>query len=149
MDNIAAAFGVAPKTIALWQREGFPVAVQGARRTPNQYDLPDCIAWYKDREVAKVQGERPQDRLARAQAIRVEIEIEEAQKRLIPADAVTPLWNAAVVAARELLDRSKRVLARKVAKESDPKVCERLVGQVHTEFLKTMAAWDDAPADDE
>lgn len=143
-ERIAEAFGVAPKTIVAWQGDGFPVAVQGARRLPNEYDLPACIEWLVKREVAKVQGERPQDRLARAQAIRVEIDIAEAQKRLIPADAVEPKWRAACVAARELLLRERRRLSSALGKTKTAKERDTILAEAHERFLRTLADWRSA-----
>src|ERR1043165_7719237 len=115
--EIAKAFGVTVKTIAEWQAGGVPGAVHGKAHTPNEYDLPDCIAWYKDREVEKVRGEKPQDRLARAQAIRVEMEIAKDRKILIPAAEVEPRLRAVFVAAREELLRARRRLGARLRSE--------------------------------
>ena len=143
-ERIAEAFGVAPKTIVAWQGDGFPVAVQGARRLPNEYDLPACIEWLVKREVAKVQGERPQDRLARAQAMRVEIDIAEAQKRLIPAEAVEPKWRAACVAARELLLRERRRLLAALSRAKTTKERDTMLTETHERFLRALADWRSA-----
>lgn len=145
--EIAKAFGVTVKTVAEWQAAGFPVAVHGKAHTPNEYDLPACIDWLVKREVTKVQGERPQDRLARAQAIRVEIDIAEAQKLLIPAAEVEPKWRAACVAAREQLLRARRRLVERLGRCKTVKERSEAVGEVHEAFLRTLANWRSASTD--
>lgn len=146
-EQIAKAFGVAPKTIVAWQTDGFPVAVQGQRGIASEYDLPACIEWLVKREVTKVQGERPQDRLARAQAIRVEIDIAEAQKLLIPAADVEPKWRAACVAAREQLLRARRKLVDRLGRCKTVKERSEAVAEVHEQFLRTLANWRSASTD--
>ena len=37
-ENIAAVFGVAPKTIVEWQEQGFPVAVRGRPGVPSEFE---------------------------------------------------------------------------------------------------------------
>lgn len=147
--EIAKAFGVTGTTIVSWQEQGFPVAVQGKRGIPNEYNLPACIDWLVRREVTKVAGERPQDRLARAQAMRVEIDIAEAQKRLIPAEDVEPKWRAACVAAREHLLRARRRLVEQLGRCKTAKERSDAVGEVHDAFLRTLADWRGAADDAE
>lgn len=148
-ENIAAAFGVAPKTIVEWQEHGFPIAVRGKRGVPSEYDLPACIDWLVKREVNKVQGERPQDRLARAQAIRVEIDIAEQQGLLIPATEVEPKWRAACVAAREQLLRERRRAVTALNKAKTPKERDAVLAAVHDRFLRTLADWRGAGDEDQ
>jgi len=143
-ERIAEAFGVAPKTIVEWQEAGFPIAVRGSRGIPSEYDLPACIDWLVKREVGKVQGESQRDRVFRLQGDEIAMRLAEKQKLLIPAAEVEPMWTAACVAAREQLQRSRRALARKLAKATDVKARERLIGEVHDEFLRTMADWAQA-----
>ena len=149
-EQIAKAFGVAPKTIVAWQEDGFPVAVRGARRTPNEYDLPACIAWLVNREVGKVTGgESAKDRLARLQGDKIALDIAEAQGRLIPADQVEPKWRAACVAAREQLLRARRRLVERLGRCRDAKERTAAVDEVHASFLRTLSDWqaaDDAEA---
>src|SRR5689334_17936697 len=97
MEQIAAAFGVAPKTIVEWQGDGFPIAVRGRRGVPSEYDLPACIDWLVKREVGKVQGEPPRDRVFRLQGDEIAMRLAEKQRLLIPAAEVEPMWSAACV----------------------------------------------------
>lgn len=141
-ERIAEAFGVAPKTIVEWQGNGFPVAVRGTRGIPSEYILPDCIRWLVNRDVAKVQGdESAKDRLARLQGDKIAIEIAEAQKLLIPAAEVEPLWRAACVAAREQLLRTQRGLVERLGRCKDPKARRTAVAERDEQFLRTLAAW--------
>ena len=99
--EIAAIFGVSARTVTEWQAAGMPVAVQGGPGTPGEYDAPACVRWLVEREVRKVQGESPKDRLARLQGDDLEMKLERERGKLIEAGAVEPMMRAAIVSARE------------------------------------------------
>ena len=144
-ENIASVFGVAPKTIVEWQEQGFPVALRGKPGVPSEYESDVCITWLVDREVKKVQSERPQDRLARVQADKIEMENAERRGVLIPADQLEPKLKAAFVAAREnWLDAVTR-LARELP--DDQRAREEMLQAEFEAFLHRLADW--AHADQE
>lgn len=146
-ENIASVFGVAPKTIVEWQEQGFPVALRGKPGVPSEYESEVCIAWLVDREVKKVQSERPQDRLARVQADKIEMENATRRGVLIPADQLEPKLNAAFVAAREMwLDAVTR-LARELP--DDHRAREEMLQAEFEAFLHRLADWANADQYDE
>lgn len=147
-EQIAAAFGVAPKTIVEWQERGFPIAVQGSRGIPNEYILPDCINWRVQDQVSKVKPEDQRERLARLQGDKVAMEIAEQQKLLIPAAAVEPKWRAACAAAREQLLRERRRAVAALNKAKTPKERDQVLAAVHDRFLRTLADWRGAGDED-
>ena len=103
-ENIASVFGVAPKTIVEWQEQGFPVAMRGGPGVPSEYETEACINWLVDRELKKVQAEKPQDRLARVQADKIEMENMERRGLLISAEQlarVSGMVSRAVEAGAE------------------------------------------------
>lgn len=52
-ERIAAALGVAPKTIVEWQAAGFPIARRGGRGVPSEYDLAACRQWLEKHAANK------------------------------------------------------------------------------------------------
>jgi terminase small subunit / prophage DNA-packing protein len=146
-ENIASVFGVAPKTVVEWQGQGFPVSLRGGPGVPNEYETEACIGWLVDREVKKVSAERPQDRLARVQADKIEMENAERRGILIPADQLEPKLKAAFVSAREnWLDAVPR-LARELpagAREREDMLRSELEA-----FLHRLAAWANAGEDED
>jgi len=146
-ENIASVFGVAPKTIVEWQEQGFPVAVRGGPGVASEYETEACIGWLVDREVRKVQSERPQDRLARVQADKIEMENAEKRGQLIPAEQIEPRLRAAFTAAREnWLDAIPR-LARELP--ADPRSREDMLQAEFEAFLHRLADWAHADQEDE
>lgn len=139
--QIAAVFGVVPKTIGEWQDAGFPVAVQGGDNRPSEYESAECIQWLVRREVGKVQGESPRDRVFRLQGDAMELELAEKQGRLIDVSQVEPKWLSAVVASREGLLRERRRLAKLVAGVHDVQRCEEIIGKAHEDFLRRLSTW--------
>lgn len=147
-EKIASVFGVAPKTITEWQVMGFPVAVQGGPGVPSEYDAPACIAWLIEREIAKVRKESPKDRLSRLQGDKIEQEMLRDAGLLIPTSEIEPLWESAVVAAREfLVGEPGRIASLSIG--LDKPAVEALLRTCFDEYLGKLANWRAAMADDE
>ncbi|MFA6015885.1 MAG: terminase small subunit [Gallionellaceae bacterium] len=142
---IASVFGVAPKTIVEWQEQGFPVAVRGGPGVASEYETEACVAWMVDREVKKVQTERPQDRLARVQADKIEMENAEKRQQLIPAEQLEPKLKAAFVSARERLLEAASRLARELP--ADTREREEMLQVEFEAFLHRLADWAHADQD--
>lgn len=140
-ERVAELFGVAPKTIVEWQEAGFPVAQRGGPGVPNEYDAPACIKWLVEREVRKVQGESPRDRLFRIQGDTAELELAEKRGRLVAADQLEPKWRSAVIAAREYLLRARRDLAARTGGVTDQRRREEIIDEVHQAFLRKLSGW--------
>jgi terminase small subunit / prophage DNA-packing protein len=146
-EQIAAVFGVAPKTIVEWQEHGFPIALRGSPGIPSEYESQACINWLVDRELKKVQAERPQDRLARVQADKIELELAERRKQLVDAAELEPKLKAAFVAAREnWLDAVPR-LARELPAAAEAR--EAMLQAEFEAFLTRLAGWAHADTDEE
>jgi hypothetical protein len=149
-DNIAQLFGVTGTTIVEWQRDGFPVAVQGGRGVPNQYDTPDCIQWLAARERAKVEVESPRDRVFRLQGDVLERDLAEKAKLLVHVHQVEPKWRAAVLAAREYLMQQPAPLAGRL-QGLNRREMEGALRASFDDYLRRLAAWRhaDESVDDE
>ena len=145
-ERIADVFGVAPKTIVEWQEQGMPIAVRGRPGVPSEYDSEACIAWMVDREVKKVQNEKPQDRLARLQADKIEMELAERRGVLIPADLLEPRLQAAFTAARERLLEAAPRLARELPADAEGR--ESALQTEFEAFLHRLADWANAGVDE-
>lgn len=141
-------FGVAAKTIVEWQEAGLPIALRGSPGIPSEYESEACINWMIDREVRKVQAERPQDRLARVQADKIEMENEINRGLLIPADQLEPKLRAAMIAAREAWRNVPTRLAREVPGKPIKEI-EDLLALAFDEFLVKLSRWPDAQIADE
>lgn len=149
---IAEQFKVTPQTIVAWQQEGFPIAVRGGDNTPSEYDLPECIEWYRDREVRKVQVITPRDKLFTLQAQEIEMRLAEARGQLVRADSIEPRLRAAVIAAREFLLRASSRLAGEL-EGCDRRKREQVLRDAFEAFLRKLSNWrqveeeleDDAP----
>lgn len=142
-EQIAEVFGVAAKTIVEWQEQGFPISVRGAPGIPSEYETEACINWLIDREVRKVQTERPQDRLARVQADKIEMENAEKRGLLIPADQLEPKLRAAMIAAREHWRNEPARLAREVPGKPIKEI-EELLAAAFDGFLVKLSRWPEA-----
>ena len=141
--GIADMFGVSRETIDNWQQDGMPVEKRGGPGVPSEYDSVECINWLLSREVKKVQGEKPQDRLARVQADKIELELMEKRGLLLPADQIEPKLRAAMVAAREMWRNEPARLAREVPGKPIKEI-EDLLAMSYEAFLVKLSRWQDA-----
>jgi len=96
--------GVSDVTLWQWQKEGLPIQTRNVRGLSHDYDASACHKWVVAREVKKASGgETQQQRFVRLQADKLERELAEIDKRLIPADEAELQWAGSVLAARRRL----------------------------------------------
>lgn len=145
-EQIAEMFGVAPKTVVQWQEQGMPIAERGRPGVPSEYESAACINWLVSREVAKVQAERPQDRLHRVQADKIEMENAEKRGQLVSAAQLEPKLRAMVIAAREAWRNEPARLAREVPGRAVREI-EDLIAAAFDAFLLRLSRWDPAGAE--
>ena len=147
-EQIAALFGVAPKTITEWQVFGFPVAFQGGPGVPSEYESPACITWMVGREVSKIRSETPKDRLSRLQGDKLEQEMLRDAGKLIPASEIEPMWEGAVIAAREyLLGEPPRIASLSIGMEKP--ALEELLRTTFEAYLVKLSNWRAAMQEDD
>lgn len=147
-EQIAALFGVAPKTITEWQVLGFPVALQGGPGIPSEYESAACITWMVGREVSKIRSETPKDRLSRLQGDKLEQEMLRDAGKLIPTSEIEPMWEGAVVAAREyLLGEPPRIASLSIGMEKQ--ALEELLRLTFETFLIKLSNWRAAMQEDD
>lgn len=145
--EIAAIFGVTPRTINEWQDAGMPVAIQGGPGVPGEYDSEACIRWRVEREVAKVQGpETPKDRLARLQGDDLEMKIAQQRGKLIDTAAVEPAMRAAIVSARERIRNEPGRIAT-LLEGLDHAAREARLRDLFDEVLTKLSCWQQVGID--
>ena len=89
---------------------------------------------------------RPQDRLARLQADKIEMELAERRGVLIPADLLEPRLQAAFTAARERWLEAAPRLARELPADAEAR--EALLQAEFEAFLHRLADWANAGVDE-
>jgi len=146
--GIADLFGVSRETIDNWQQQGMPVAKRGGPGVPSEYESADCINWLVAREVGKVQGESPNDRLARARAEEIEMRNAERRGLLIPAEQLEPKMKAAMAGAREAWLYDSRRIARDL-QEAPCGDVEALLEEAFAAFLLRLSRWPDVDVIDD
>jgi phage terminase Nu1 subunit (DNA packaging protein) len=98
--ELAEILGKSDVTIWEWQKDGLPIAKQGARGAEHEYDTAEVIAWLEQRAAARAgKGESGREREARLRGDLMEIELAQKRNALVPADEVRPLWESRVLAA--------------------------------------------------
>lgn len=149
--GVGEMFGVTRETIDNWQQQGMPVAKRGGPGVPSEYESTDCIRWLVEREVTKVQGESPSDRLAKARAEEIEMRNAERRGLLIAADQLEPKMKAAMASAREAWLHDARRIARELEeRQGEPGVdAELLLEDAFCGFLQRLSRWPDVDVVDD
>lgn len=102
--ELAELIGVTDVTLWQWQKEGLPIKVRSLRGLPNQYDTAEVVAWMVDRATRKISGgETQEQRLKRVQADKIEMEMRQMSRDLVPAAEIEARWATIVMAARKRL----------------------------------------------
>lgn len=145
--ELAEILGKTQQTLWDWQKTGMPVLRHGENGTENQYDTAAVIAWWIQREMQKNGNESAKDRLARLQADKVELELQEMRGQLLPADLVAPAWTSRVVSARAYLLAERDRLAHLLEATPGFDAKRDLLAQTFDEFLRKLAgdAGSDGP----
>lgn len=140
-ENLAAMFGVTARTITDWQTAGMPIVVQGGPGTSGEYESASCIRWAIERELTKVRGENPKDRLARLQGDELEMDLAVRRGKLIEASTVEPAMRAAIVSAREKLRNEPARLAAALEGKSRWER-EATLRELFDQVLTKLAYWE-------
>lgn len=143
--NLGDILGVSQKSITEWTHQGMPVQKRGKTKQGNEYETAQCIRWMIQREMQRGRIERQQDRLARVQADKIEMENEERRGVLITAAKIEPAMRAAVIAASEYLRNSRDDVLRRILDLNGKGSYDALEDRDNG-FLERLADW---PSSDE
>lgn len=114
--ELSDILGISERSLTEWQKEGLPVASYAdSRGQANEYDTKNVIAWLIEREVAKLNKEKPRDRLDRLKADAIELDIKERTGELAPAALFERAWGDHILAARTEFLTMPEVLASELS----------------------------------
>lgn len=141
--KLAEIIGYSQQAIQLWQKDedsGFPIESQGKRGSANQYDSAKVIAWLVEREVSKYRGDMPaRERKDLALAQKTERENAVAEGALLYAEDAERAWVQHIVSAKSRLESMPKRVAQRVARETTPAECEKIIADVVSETLTELA----------
>lgn len=117
--ELAEALGLSERTVYALIREGLPVLEEGKPGRPAVIDLALAVAWYVNREVTRRtpanREESHRERLLRAQAARIELEMASRSGHLLRADEVRVALESCFRILATNLDGAASRLAQVVA----------------------------------
>jgi terminase small subunit / prophage DNA-packing protein len=128
--QIAALFGVAPRTVREWHEKGLP------RKGNGTYDAPECVAWY----VAYCTGDdldlnREKARLAKAQADKTEMANAVQRGELVPQERAREDVGEYIDACRKRLTN----VPSHVEQQLDAETARRVVPIVRERIYEAVA----------
>lgn len=148
--QLSEILGVSERSLTEWQKEGLPVASYADNRgQANEYESGDVIRWMIQRELERLNKEKPRDRLDRLKADAIELDIKERTGELAPAALFERAWSDHILAARtEFLtmpDMLATELSAVLGVEVDPDVIAMYINRA----LEKLANYGDVnDADD-
>lgn len=149
--QLSEILGVSERTLTEWQKEGLPVAGYADNRgQANEYETSHVIKWITQRELARLEKEKPRDRLDRLKADAIELDIKERTGELAPAALFERAWGDHILAARtEFLtmpDTLAAELAAVTGADIDPDIIAAYIHKA-LDKLSNYGAEDDAEPD--
>jgi hypothetical protein len=140
--DLCAIFGISRETLTVWQGEGLPVTERGGPGKQSVFDSVAVHTWIIDRAVRKASGETPRDRLARAQAESVELDVAHKRGLLIPGRAggaeVGCCMRGRAGAVAALAARTGPALGHGQGRAQGARPSSRRCTE---QFLRTLADW--------
>ena len=139
--------GVDDTTLWRWQKEGMPIKARNLRGQSNQYDTAEIFAWV--RQWAKTQaagGETQEQRLKRVQADKIEMEIAQLRRELVPAEEIEARSSTLVLAAQKKLRALPATLAKELMTLTDEGEMRRALREAIDQALVDLSIHDDPTA---
>lgn len=112
-EALADMLGVTPKTVIEWQEAGLPIAKRGRAGIPSEFESADVIRWFADREIARLNLKRPQDRLAGEQADKIAMQNAVTRRELAPTYLLEQVLAAAGARVAAILDAIPGAIRRR------------------------------------
>ena len=140
---------VSEATLTEWQKLGLPMVYHAGRGGSNQYDTGQVIDWMIEREVSKLRDESPKDRLSRLQGDKVEIEIAEKLKELVPVSEIEPTWLAMVASAKSYLRSQPDRLVQLLEVTDGIEAKRDLLAESFDEILQKLSEYEPPESDDQ
>ena len=136
--ELSEIFDVSHQTMARWSAEGMPVLARGANGQENAYSVRAVIDWYVARETKKAENETQRDRLTRLQADALERDNAIADRRVVPAEQIEPIWYGRVFAAAAFLHGQRSRLAALLEAAPGVEAKRAVLGTEFTAFLTKL-----------
>lgn len=155
-NEIARVLGVSLPTITDWIGRGMPVVERGGRGAPWVFDVPACVCWRIDWELAQQTSRSTKDltleeaerRQTIADATLKEIKVAEALREVVRVEEVSRLWEGRIIASREAFLGVAARLAPILVGESDQQRIEQAIEDEIGRALTELASWEpDDPSD--
>ncbi|HEZ4518627.1 TPA: terminase small subunit [Neisseria meningitidis] len=146
--QLSEIVGVSERSLTEWQKEGLPVASYADNRgQANEYESAAVIRWMVQRELERLNKEKPRDRLDRLKADAIELDLKERTGELAPAALFERAWADHILAARtEFLTLPEQLaieLSATAGVEIDPDAIASHINNA-LEKLANYGAEDDA-----
>lgn len=147
--ELSEIVGVAERTLTTWQQDGMPIAAKRGRGASGGYDTEQVINWMIARQVGKIEDESPKDRLSRLQGDKVEIEIAEKLKELVPVAEIEPAWFSMVASAKSFLRSQPDRLAQLLEVTDGVEAKRDLIAETFDDALRKLAEYEPTEDADE
>lgn len=142
--QLAEVFGVNEGTIREWRKLGMPTELAGDKGVENQFHVAACVAWLLGREFERLTRETPRDRLDRARADMMELELAQKMGTLVIAEEMEKQVEFMIAACRaELLSLGSK-LAQKLSSIYQVDIDDGLIDEdVHAALKKLSRMGED------
>lgn len=153
--ELSQAMGISLPTVDRWIRDGCPVKQRGAKGVAWEFNLPDIVAWWGERQRQAAAGDAPTDiedakrRKIAAEAALAELELAKAKSEVAPIRDFERAQAAAFAAIRaNVMNVPQRVVIQLLGETDETTFKQKLRAEL-TLALETAANADLVLADDD
>ncbi len=146
--ELAAFLGVVPSTINKWVDElGMPQLKAGTRGVPARFNTADCLWWRLEYVVRRASGSEGTDRSApssvalrkaSANTIIAEEKARAALTEVVLVSDAVETFDARLARIGKRLEKIAAKAAPKVARETDPRKCQRLIAEAMNDLRRKI-----------
>lgn len=131
--ELSQAMGISLPTVDRWIRDGCPVKQRGAKGVAWEFNLPDVVTWWGERQRQAAAGGAPTDiedakrRKIAAEASLAELELAKAKGEVAPIRDFERTWSAMMAAIQQnVMNVPQRVVVQLLGETNETAFKQKL-----------------------
>lgn len=147
--ELAEVLGISLPTVGQWVKEGLPAVSRGGNGRAWEFDLAECVAWVRKRDVARATEVSDTSTMAeaelrhrRAQAAIQEIELAERRRQVVRVEDVSTMVADLVTSIRQRLRSTGGRLAPKLVGVEDGQQIRAAIDEEIDTALRDLAEYE-------
>lgn len=152
--ELSQAMGISLPTVDRWIRDGCPVKQRGTKGVAWEFNLPDVVNWWGERQRQAAAGDAPTDiedakrRKIAAEASLAELELAKAKGEVAPIRDFERTWSAMMASIQQnVMNVPQRVVVQLLGETNETVFKQKLRAELTLALEQAATADLDVPDD--